>query len=81
MAKISHLFTAAELKAIGSKGRTALQREATQHVRTAPEIHKIISSHAPVRKIMRTKPHAKFRKSMRTKLNATFNRLKRQHGK
>jgi hypothetical protein len=81
MARLIHLFTAAELKAIGPKGRAALQREATKHVRTAPEIHKVISSHPKVRQLMKTKPHAKFRKSMRTKLNATFNKLKRQHGK
>jgi hypothetical protein len=76
MADINHLFSAKQLKALGPKQRAALKKHAVHHVRTSPEIHKIISSHPEVRKIMTTKPHAKFRTAMRAKLHTTYNRLK-----
>jgi hypothetical protein len=37
-------------------------------VRNSPELHKIISAHPRVRKIVRTKPNGKFRAAMRKKL-------------
>jgi hypothetical protein len=76
MCKIGTLFSAKELKALGSKKRDALQKHALHHVRNSPEIHKIISQHPKVRTMMKTKPHQKFRSAMRKKLRVTFNKLK-----
>jgi hypothetical protein len=76
MCKVNQLFSDKELKALGKKGRDALEEHALSHVRNSPEIHKIISEHPKVRRLMKTKPHEKFRKAMREKLRATYEQLK-----
>jgi predicted ATPase len=76
MCKINTVFSAKELRALGPKERRALEKQAVHHVRTSPEIQKIISKHPKVRTIVRTKPDGRFRAAMRKKLRATFNKLK-----
>jgi hypothetical protein len=68
MCKINTVLSKKELGALKPKQRRALQKKAIHHVRNSPEIHKIISAHPRVRKIVRTKPNAKFRAAMRKKL-------------
>jgi hypothetical protein len=68
MCKINTILSKKELGALTPKQQRALQNRAVRHVRTSPELHKIISGHARVRKIIRTKPNGKFRAAMRKKL-------------
>jgi hypothetical protein len=68
MCKINTILSKKELSALKPKQKTALQKQAVRHVRTSPELHKIISVHPKVRTIIRTKPNGKFRAAMRKKL-------------
>ena len=68
MCKINTILSKKELSALTPKQKSALQKRAVSHVRSSPELHKIISGHERVRKIIRTKPNGKFRAAMRKKL-------------
>jgi hypothetical protein len=68
MCKINTILSKKELSALTPKQKSALQRRAVGHVRNSPELHKIISAHSRVRRIIRTKPNGKFRAAMRKKL-------------
>jgi hypothetical protein len=68
MCKINTILSKKELGALKPKQKRALQKQAVRHVRTSPELHKIISVHPKVRTIIQTKPNGKFRAAMRKKL-------------
>jgi hypothetical protein len=68
MCKINTILSKKELGALTPKQQRALQKQAIRHVRSSPELHKIISGHPRVRKIIRMKPNGKFRAEMRKKL-------------
>jgi len=68
MCKINTILSKKELSALTPKQKSALQKRAIRHVRSSPELHKIISGHPRVRRIIKTKPNAKFRAAMRKKL-------------
>jgi hypothetical protein len=68
MCKINTILSKKELGSLTPKQKRALQKQAVRHVQTSSELHKIISGHSRVRKIIQTKPNGKFRAAMRKKL-------------
>ena len=76
MCKIDLIFSKKELKALRKRQRDALEKDAIRHVRTSPEIQKIILGDPRVRKMIKAKPPKKFRQMMRGDLRATLQRFK-----
>lgn len=65
------VFTGTELKQLKPKHRATLRKHILRHLRTSPEIHKIIVDEVG-------KGHRKLRQHARTRLHSTFRRLKSQ---
>jgi hypothetical protein len=55
MGKKVGAFSEKEVKHLGTKHRAALEKEALRHIRTSPEIEKIIRAHPKVRKLLKAK--------------------------
>jgi len=64
-------YSEKELKGLSKRQRAALKKEALRHLRTSPEIHKIINTQPRY-----LTEHPKIRRALRTKLRRTYNRLK-----
>jgi hypothetical protein len=68
MGKTVGVFSKKEVEGLGPKQRATLKKEALRHIRTSPEIDKIIRAHPKIRKILKAK------------LAATYSRLKPKGG-
>jgi hypothetical protein len=55
MGKKVGAFSEKEVKHLGAKHRSTLEKEALRHIRTSPEIEKIIRAHPKVRKLLKAK--------------------------
>ena len=64
-------YSEKQLKGLNKRQRAALKKEALRHLRTSPEIHKLIYAQP-----MYLTEHPKVRKALRAKLSRTYNRLK-----
>jgi hypothetical protein len=55
MGKKVGAFSEKEVKHLGTKQRATLEKEALRHIRTSPEIEKIIRAHPKVKKLLKAK--------------------------
>jgi hypothetical protein len=69
MSKLTQLFSVRELKELDAKQRAALKKKAQQHVRSSPEIHKILKKKLRPT-IKKMKPKAKKAKARAKKRRA-----------
>jgi hypothetical protein len=63
MSKLTHLFSSAELEGLDAKQLDRLRDEVKRHIRTSPEIHRILKAKLrPVHKRLKAKRRGRRKK-------------------